>query len=281
VAVLARPQPANTVVLYVERLDPATREAFWYARRISSGSFRAIHVPFPGSDPGIGPRFFRWSDGNPRLEILSEQEEPLDAVLEYVWTFPHGEGDFVTVVIPELFRTPSLVSAVMHRTTFGLKLRLLREPGAVITDVPRLVGSTNGSAVEPKRAVGVVPVSGVNAVSLRALIYARSLGLDNTHAVFFSFEDEDARQIERDWEKFPTGIPLEIVDSPYRDLGKPLLTHLRQITADPETVAVVVMPELVVRGVDRVLHHQRSLYIKRILLFEPGVILASVPYQLL
>jgi hypothetical protein len=202
-------------------------------------------------------------------------------VLEYVWTFPHGEGDFVTVVIPELFRTPSLVSAVMHRSTFGLKLRLLREPGAVITDVPRLAGSSNGSPVEPKRAVGVVPVSGVNAVSLRALIYARSLGLDDTRAVFFSFEDEDARQIERDWEKFPTGIPLDVVDSPYRDVGKPLLTHLRQITADPETVAVVVMPELVVRGVDRVLHHQRSLYIKRILLFEPGVILASVPYQLL
>src|SRR5206468_9323603 len=95
-AVLARPEPHNTVVLYVERLDAATREAFWYAREISNGAFRAIHVPFPGSDPGIGPRFFSWSEGNPRLEILSPEEEPQDAVLEYVWTFPHGEGDFVT-----------------------------------------------------------------------------------------------------------------------------------------------------------------------------------------
>src|SRR5207253_8801874 len=100
-AVLARPQPANTVVLYVERLDAATREAFWYARKISNGSLRAIHVPFPGSDPGIRPRFFTWSDGRPSLEVLSEEEDPLDAVLEYVWRFPHGEGDFVTVVIPE------------------------------------------------------------------------------------------------------------------------------------------------------------------------------------
>jgi amino acid transporter len=98
-AVLARPQPANTVVLYVERLDAATREAFWYSRKISQGSFRPIHVPFPGSDPGIRPRFFSWSEGRPPLEVLSEEEEPLDAVLEYVWTFPHGEGDFVTVVI--------------------------------------------------------------------------------------------------------------------------------------------------------------------------------------
>jgi len=120
----------------------------------------------------------------------------------------------------------------------------------------------------------------VNAVSLRALIYARSLGLDDTRAVFFSFEDDDATRIERDWERFPTGVPLQVVEAPYRDLGKPLLTHLRRITADPEAVAVVVMPELVVRGTDRLLHNQRALYLKRILLFEPRVILTSVPYQL-
>ena len=40
------------------------------------------------------------------------------------------------MVIPELFRKPSLVSAVMRRSTFSLKLRLLREPGVVVTDVP-------------------------------------------------------------------------------------------------------------------------------------------------
>jgi hypothetical protein len=41
------------------------------------------------------------------------------------------------------------------------------------------------------------------------------------------------------------------------------------------------MPELVTRGWRRTLHNQRSLYVKRLLLFEPGVILASVPYQIL
>ena len=47
------------------------------------------------------------------------------------------------------------------------------------------------------------------------------------------------------------------------------------------TLALVVMPELIVRGTDRLLHNQRALYLKRLLLFEPRVILASVPYQLL
>jgi len=277
-AVMTRREVDNAVVLYVERLDAATSEALWYARTISHNGFRAVHVPFPGSDPGIGPRFFGWTNGEPRLEILSEEEEPLDAMLEYVWRFPKGDNSFVTVVIPELFRSPSLLSA-MRRTTFRLKLGFLREPDTVVADVPRL--ATEGDTfVEPSRVACVVPVADVNAASLRALFYARSLGFRDTKAVSFAFEDRDTQKLERDWQQFPTGIPLEVQAAPYRDIGAPLLHYLRGITADPEAVAVVVMPELVARGVDRILHNQRALYLKRLLLFEPRVILTSVPFQL-
>jgi len=64
------------------------------------------------------------------------------------------------------------------------------------------------------------------------------------------------------------------------DFGEPLRAYLGQIKADPSAVAVVVMPELVVHGTDRLLHNHRALYLKRLLLFEPRVILSSVPYQL-
>jgi hypothetical protein len=275
-AVLASREVENNVVLYVERLDAATREALWYAQSISKSTFRAIHVPFPGSDPGIGPRFFHWTDGNPRLEILPSDGEPLDAVLEEVWAVPQGESRFVTVLVPELFRKPSLLSAVLHRSTFALKLGLLREPGVAVTDVPKL-GDDNEL---PQRAEVVVPVSELNAASLRALQYARSLGLRDTKAVYFADHEDEAEAMRRDWRQFPTGIPLEVVDAPFRDIGNPLLSYLRRITADPEAVAVVVMPEVVVRGTDRLLHNQRALYLKRLLLFEPRVILTSVPFQL-
>jgi amino acid transporter len=278
-AVLARPEPANTVILYVERLDAATREAFWFARTVSQGSFRAVHVPFPGSDPGIRPRFFEWAQGAPHLELLSPEEEPLDAVLEYIWAFPHGEGDFVTVVVPELFRKRSLLTAVLRRSTFSLKLGLLREPGVVVADVPH-VATADDDWREPRHAACVVPISAVHAASLRALIYARSLGLE-TRAVFFAFDDQEAAKLRREWERFPVGVPLDIVEAPFRDVGKPLLVYLDRITGDPDSVAVVVMPELIVRGTDRLLHNQRALYLKRLLLFEPRVILTSVPYQLL
>ena len=276
-AVLASREVENNVVLYVERLDAATREALWYAQSISKSSFRAIHVPFPGSDPGIGPRFFHWTDGNPRLEILPSDGEPLDTVLEEVWAVPQGESRFVTVVVPELFAKPSLLAAVLHRSTFSLKRGLLREPGVAVTDVPKLGGDDE----LPRRAEVVVPVSEVNAASLRALQYARSLGFRETRAIYFADEhDDEAEAMRRDWRQFPTGVPLEVVDAPFRDIGNPLLSYLRGITADPEAVAVVVMPEVVVRGTDRLLHNQRALYLKRLLLFEPRVILTSVPFQL-
>jgi hypothetical protein len=55
---------------------------------------------------------------------------------------------------------------------------------------------------------------------------------------------------------------------------------VRELTVDPAVAVSVVMPELVVRGWQRLLHNQRALYVKRLLLFEPRVILSSVPYQL-
>ncbi|HSC51820.1 MAG TPA: APC family permease, partial [Gaiellaceae bacterium] len=91
-AVIASREVQNDVILYVERLDAATREALWYAQTISKRSLRAIHVPFPGSDPGIGPRFFHWTDGEPRLEILPADGDPLNPVLEEVWAIPQGES---------------------------------------------------------------------------------------------------------------------------------------------------------------------------------------------
>jgi hypothetical protein len=192
-----------------------------------------------------------------------------------------GEGNLITIVIPELFLRPSLLAAFLRRTTFSLKQRLRSEPGLVVTDVPRVIDAKGRQLPEPKRAACIVPVSGVTAVSLRAVRYAQTLQLPDTRALFIAHDQEDAARMKSDWERHKITMPLQIIEATHRDLGRPLLTQLRKITDDPEAIAVVVMPELVVRGVDRLLHNQRALYLKRLLLFEPQVILASVPYQLL
>jgi amino acid transporter len=277
-AVAAAPAPKNEVVLYVESADAALQEALWYARQIAGDDFRAIHALGSHSDPGIRARFRSLTDIRPDLEVLEPPLGRVEAVIEYLWSLPRGESNFVTVVIPELFRRRSLWAAASRRTELALKLRLLREPGVVITDVPVL--ADNGHLPLPQRAVCRLLVSGAHAASLRAVNYASTLGFEDTKALFFAFDHEEADRLRSEWSAQAMRVPLQIEEAPFRDLGDPLLRSLREITADPETVAVVIMPELVFSGPQRLLHNQRALYIKRLLLFEPRVLLTSVPYRL-
>jgi hypothetical protein len=114
---------------------------------------------------------------------------------------------------------------------------------------------------------------------MRAVNYAATLGFSDTKAVFFAFDGEEAARLRGEWSSQSMSVPLEVEEAPFRDLGDPLRRHLRAITADPGAVAVVIMPELIFSGPQRLLHNQRALYIKRLLLFEPRVILSSVPYR--
>jgi hypothetical protein len=116
---------------------------------------------------------------------------------------------------------------------------------------------------------------------MRAVNYASTLELDDVRAVTFAFSAEEGRAMTEAWVREGPRIPLEVDDAPYRDIGRPLLHYLRRLTSDGDTAVLVLMPELYVRGWRRLLHNQRALYVKRLLLFEPHVVLASVPYQLL
>ena len=76
-------------------------------------------------------------------------------------------------------------------------------------------------------------------------------------------------------------VALDIVEAPFRDLTAPVLDEVRRVTQRPDAVCAVIVPELVVKNWwHNFLHNQRPLFLKRLLLFEPNVILCSVPYQL-
>ena len=274
-AVAAAPGARNRTLLVVEDLDPAAERALAFTRKIAPDGFRAIHVPRRGSDPGIGPRWFHLADGTPKLETLDPQGGTVDAVLEQVWRLPRGESDFVTVVVPEQFRRRALIEEARHPFEFSLKLRLLTEPGVVVADVPTVDENADGRALAVR-----IFVSGANAASMRALNWAQAVGLPDTRAVNFAFDETEAAEMRRKWLAAEARMPLEVLAAPYRDIGDPLLAYLRELTDDGQDV-LVVLPELILRGWRRLLHNQRALYVKRLLLVEPHVILASVPYQLI
>jgi amino acid transporter len=279
-AVRTARESTNKTLLWVESIDVATEGALWYARQIRhQGPIRALLAPEKHTDPGIRPRWWDFAQEEPKLEVLSVEEGRMQALLEEVWRLPRGESDFVTVVVPEQFKRQSFLSAA-GRTSFQVKLRLLSEPGVVVADVPVVTAQRRPEGHTPAKLVVRVLVSNMHAGAMRAIAYAQALGIEDTRAVTFAFDEEEGKAFRAEWQRAGMTMPLDLDDAPYRDIGTPLRSYIRDLTADPDTVVNVVMPEMVVRGWARLLHNQRALYIKRTLLFERHVILSSVPYQL-
>jgi hypothetical protein len=167
-----------------------------------------------------------------------------------------------------------------------LKAGLLREPNVVVTDVPVVatedIGDAGAEPFLPGRSVTLVFVSAVNDATIRAVNYAVSLGAPETRAVTFELDPEGAVGIEHDWFERRLPIPLDVVEAPFRDLTGPMLDEVRRFTERGDTVVTVVVPEfLVSKWRHLLLHNQNALFVKRLMLFEPNVVLSSVPYVLI
>jgi len=86
----------------------------------------------------------------------------------------------------------------------------------------------------------------------------------------------------RDWDRRKLPVPLKVVESPYREITKPVLDYVKRVRTDnPRDVVTVFIPEYVVgHWWEQILHNQSALRIKTRLLFQPGVMVVSVPWQL-
>jgi amino acid transporter len=278
----------NHVVLLVPDLSAATAEALGYVRSFRPTDLRPIHVGGDGDPERMQTAWREFCRGGPRLEQLPGTNGNLvERLRALIRGIPRGEDDYVTVVIPELIDRPGLSSyLIKRRGLVRLKASLLRERLVAVTDVPVVASKgqprdVDGRPLVPTRTVALVFVSGVHDATARAVNYAHSLRASDTRAVFFAFEPSQAAPMTEAWGERGFDIPLDVVEAPFRDLGPPVLEEVRRATARPDTVAAVVLPELVVkRWRHLLLHNQSALFVKRLLLFEPRVILTSVPFQL-
>ena len=77
-------------------------------------------------------------------------------------------------------------------------------------------------------------------------------------------------------------VPLTVLDSPYRDMTRPAVEYVAEIRRrSPRDVVAVYVPEYVVEHWwEQLLHNQSALRLKTRLLFQPGVMVTSVPYRL-
>ena len=130
----------------------------------------------------------------------------------------------------------------------------------------------------------VILCSGSNSIKTAEKLtspYARALSEDVT-AVYVSADPEAAAAIQEKWGRWGASVRLVVVNSPYRLLIEPLLDYIRQVAAhrQPNEVITIVVPQFVPRrGWHNVLHAQTAVLLRLALMFEPGIVITSVPYQ--
>ncbi|MEU2031799.1 APC family permease [Nocardia amamiensis] len=148
--------------------------------------------------------------------------------------------------------------------------------------VARELDEHEWDGVLPSRSHSIVLVSRLHLPTRRALAYARATRPDTLEAVTVNVDEADTRALVREWENSDITVPLKVIESPYREITKPVLDYVKRVRKDaPRDVVTVFIPEYVVgHWWEQVLHNQSALRLKGRLLFEPGVMVTSVPWQL-
>ncbi|MBN9636396.1 APC family permease [Metapseudomonas otitidis] len=134
----------------------------------------------------------------------------------------------------------------------------------------------------PSRIHTIVLISGWHKATQRALLFARASRPDTLTALTVNVDDTETRALAREWEELNIDIPLKVIESPYREITRPVLNYIKkQRQSGPRDAINVYIPEYVVgRWWENLLHNQSSLRLKGRLLFEPDVMVTSVPWQL-
>ncbi|MCC2317582.1 APC family permease [Cellulomonas chengniuliangii] len=134
----------------------------------------------------------------------------------------------------------------------------------------------------PSRVHAIVLVSQLHRPAMRAIAYARASRPQVLEAVTVGVDAEDVARLRETWEALDLPVPLKVLDSPFREITRPVLTYVRSIRREsPRDIVVVYIPEYVVgHWWEQLLHNQSALRLKGRLLFTPGVVVASVPWQL-
>ena len=134
----------------------------------------------------------------------------------------------------------------------------------------------------PSRNHAIVLVSKVHNPTLRALAYARATRPHDLTALTVAVDPDESRELQEQWDRRDLPVPLTVLDSPYREITRPILDHVRDIRrSSPRDVVTVFIPEYVVgHWWEQLLHNQSALRLKGRLLFQPGVMVTSVAYQL-
>jgi amino acid transporter len=287
-----RDLPRQRVLIPVGTPGPEDVYAAAYAERVFPLDVRLVHF----AEPGTGIKYMSegWADLGQVLELRLKQSD-IPTEIRNLARELQGESDgeaVINVIIPEAVRHLGWWHLVHKWRVQRVKAALVGEANVVVTNVAHHAGyeelepvaSRDGDrrVMEGWRHVAVVLVADIHNATARALRYALSLRANELHCVHLAVDEQKTARVRDEWESLNVGMPLEILESPYRQIAGPIHSRVRRILDEqPKTFVTLVLPEFVVRKWwHRFLHNQTALTLKGTFLFEPSVVVSAVPYRL-
>jgi amino acid transporter len=271
----------HSMVILVERADSATARAIGYVR--STRPREASAITF---DTTTAAAFRRMAPEIP-LTVLDDGGKFSESIKAHLAERRRSlpPGDFLSLVIPELLEHRGLWEILRRPRLHRLKMSFLGERDIQLIDLPVVredIDPSRDETKEPARNYVVVLVAGFHNATLQAIEYAETLNATDLRAVSFGIDPAATEKLGDEWLRLGPAVPLEMEESPYRDLGRSLADYIDQFRPDGiDRVVTVVLPEFIVRKFrHHLLHGQTAFLAKRHLLFERGVVVASVPYHL-
>ena len=217
---------------------------------------------------------------NRQLVGVSDRRERRVMHRKRVINFFAGITTGLVLIVVLVFKfTHGAWIAVVAMTVFWFLMKAINRH---YTNVSRELAPDDEPMPLPSRNHAVVLVSKVHNPTLRALSYAKATRPHDLTALTISVDPGDTQALQEEWDRRGLDVPLTVVHSPYREITRPVLDYVKRIRLDsPRDLVTVFIPEYVVgHWWEQLLHNQSALRLKSRLLYQPGVMVTSVPYQL-
>ncbi|HEY9423238.1 MAG TPA: APC family permease, partial [Microterricola sp.] len=128
----------------------------------------------------------------------------------------------------------------------------------------------------------IVLVGNMQKPVLKALDYAIAARHESLEAVHVSLDDEQTKQLKKDWVRMNIQVPLRVLSSPYRDLSHPLIQYVKSRREEHGSeVTTIYMPQYIVgHWWEGLLHNHKARRVRQKLMMVHGVTIALVPWLL-
>jgi amino acid transporter len=191
-------------------------------------------------------------------------------------------GVVLVVVLITKFTHGAWIACAFMAALFLMMRGIRRHYDNVAAELAIAEDAEVDESMLPARNHAIVLVSKIHKPTLRSLAYARATRPSTLEAVSVGVDGPEARELQEQWERHGIDVPLKILDSPYREITRPVLEYVKKLRRrSPRDVVTVYIPEYVVgHWWEHLLHNQSALRLKGRLLFQPGVMVTSVPWQL-